>query len=371
MKIIHLCLGKANPDRMNGVNKVVDALAREQVRQGTDVQVWGITPTPEAQTPPRDYPLSLYHGNGRRFKMPEGLAQAIKALPSEDTIIHFHGVLIPVFYTIARYLKKQGIKWVVTPHGAYNKQSLRHNAWVKWPFIMMCDRFILRHAHGIHVGVISEVETVRWLFGQTPLVAVKNCQNLEDLIFETVEIPVSSRPVFGFIGRLACQHKGLDILIDGFASYIKQGGQGVLWLVGDGPDRKLLEKRVRKHGLQDRVVFYGAQYGQEKFNLMVTFDVFVHTSRWEVNPIAVLEAAGCSTPVLISKPTNLNQEVTQWDAGFVLANNTPVALCKIMLTIDQKLDILPIKGQNAKAMIETEFTWDVAAKTLMEKLYKG
>jgi len=50
MRVIHVVLGKANPDRMNGVNQVVHHLATEQVERGDEVEVWGITADPEAET---------------------------------------------------------------------------------------------------------------------------------------------------------------------------------------------------------------------------------------------------------------------------------------------------------------------------------
>ena len=43
MKIIHIVLGRANPNRMNGVNRVAHNLATAQVNKGSDVSVWGIT----------------------------------------------------------------------------------------------------------------------------------------------------------------------------------------------------------------------------------------------------------------------------------------------------------------------------------------
>ena len=43
MEIIHLVMGKANPQRMNGVNKVVYQLATKQAEAGIKVQVWGFT----------------------------------------------------------------------------------------------------------------------------------------------------------------------------------------------------------------------------------------------------------------------------------------------------------------------------------------
>ena len=43
MEIVHLILGKANPNRMNGVNKVVYQLASRQSLSKRDVSIWGIT----------------------------------------------------------------------------------------------------------------------------------------------------------------------------------------------------------------------------------------------------------------------------------------------------------------------------------------
>jgi len=42
INIIHLVLGKANPQRMNGVNRVVHQLANTQAALGQSVTIWGI-----------------------------------------------------------------------------------------------------------------------------------------------------------------------------------------------------------------------------------------------------------------------------------------------------------------------------------------
>jgi len=42
MNIIHLVLGKANPNRMNGVNKVANQLATTMTNLNKEVELWGI-----------------------------------------------------------------------------------------------------------------------------------------------------------------------------------------------------------------------------------------------------------------------------------------------------------------------------------------
>lgn len=49
-RIFHILAGKANPNTMNGVNKVVDALANEQVKMNFNVTVVGIANNTEKKT---------------------------------------------------------------------------------------------------------------------------------------------------------------------------------------------------------------------------------------------------------------------------------------------------------------------------------
>ena len=60
MKIIHLVLGKANPERMNGVNKVVHQLAKTQATLGQKVSVWGIANDLIPNYPIRNFKTVLF-----------------------------------------------------------------------------------------------------------------------------------------------------------------------------------------------------------------------------------------------------------------------------------------------------------------------
>jgi len=69
LKIIHILLGKANPERANGVNKVVDAYARHLTQMGYETEVWGITSSPAEPTSQRNYTLRLFQAHS----WPKGL----------------------------------------------------------------------------------------------------------------------------------------------------------------------------------------------------------------------------------------------------------------------------------------------------------
>jgi hypothetical protein len=108
MKIIHSVLGKANPERMNGVNKVAHNLATTQTNLGYDVTVWGITHSLEENYPTRNYKTTLFQAIPSKINIHESIRNAIAKL-SKDTVFHIHGSFIKEFAHIAKLLTKYNI----------------------------------------------------------------------------------------------------------------------------------------------------------------------------------------------------------------------------------------------------------------------
>ena len=42
MRIVHIVVGKVNPDTLNGVSKAVHWMATSQMQLGHDVEAWGL-----------------------------------------------------------------------------------------------------------------------------------------------------------------------------------------------------------------------------------------------------------------------------------------------------------------------------------------
>src|SRR6201999_3525594 len=77
MEVIHLILGKANPMRMNGVNKVVHEMATNQVLRGYPVEVWGITANTTHDYPKRNFITRLFHRGINPFHVDKELKGAL------------------------------------------------------------------------------------------------------------------------------------------------------------------------------------------------------------------------------------------------------------------------------------------------------
>jgi len=367
MLIIHIALGKANPERMNGVNKVVHQLASTQKALGYEVEVWGIANDLEPTYPERNFQTTLFQQYTNK-NLSSDLISAINQL-SKDTIIHLHGAFILEFYKITNLLYKQNIPYVFTPHGSFAEAAMEKNKWVKKVYFQLLEKRLIKNAKAVQLLGINEFKHLDKMVTSDNKKLIPNGIDLKKIPLPTNATP-SNDFIFGFCGRIDTYHKGLDLLLKGFKIFTDKGGYGRLELIGDGKDRPKLQQFAQRLGIADKVIFHGALFGQAKFDVLYSFDVFLHTSRMEGFPMAVLEAAALSIPCLTSEATNVNSYIQEYDAGFPLPVNIPESIASAMesATFMHKYDMeqLQRKGNNARKMVEHSFDWKNIAEKLVE-----
>ena len=364
MKIIHLVLGKANPKRMNGVNKVVHQLANTQASLGKEVCVWGIANDLAHTYPARNFPTQLFQQHKNKT-LSASLKEAIKRL-SPHNIVHIHGAFILEFYQVARLIKAQGIPYIFTPHGSYSKAAMQKNKWVKKVYFHLLEKWVLKNAKAVQLLGIHEANHLETMLHGINQKLIPNGMDFQQI---PTDLPTRNNEeiIFGFCGRLAIYHKGLDLLLEGFQQFLADGGKGTLQLIGDGADRPSLEILAKKLNIQDKVIFHGALFGLKKFHTLQHFDVFLHPSRMEGFPMAVLEAAALSTPCITSEATNINHYIRAANAGIPLSNNTPYGIAKAMQLCAKyyQQNQLGNLGENAHNMVKTAFNWETIAQRLI------
>ena len=101
-----------------------------------------------------------------------------------------------------------------------------------------------------------------------------------------------------FVGRLSPE-KGADDLLRAYAHARRYYGiAGRLVIVGDGPDRPLLEKLANQLGIQDQVTWAGWKRPAEVSEYMNAADLLCLPSHNEGVANVVLEAFSCGIPVV-------------------------------------------------------------------------
>ncbi len=367
MKIIHIVLGKANPERMNGVNKVAYQLATAQTRLGHNVTLLGIANSLKKNYPKRIFKTQLFLQIKNKLALNPKLKVALNALEA-GTIVHLHGAFIPEFYHIARLLNRKSIDYIYTPHGSLTEMAMSKNSLVKKNYFKFFESTIIAKAKKVQLLGVNEFSYLDNLTNKASKCLIANGQDLQE-IPEYLDVKkYESDPVFGFCGRLAEFHKGLDLMFLGFKKYIQNGGPGRLELIGDGADRAALTQLAKELGIADRVVFHGKKFGREKYDLLHKMDVFLHTSRMEGFPTAVLEAAALKIPTITSEATNMNDFVRKYQSGFLLKENSPEEIGLRMTTAcdyhqQQKLAKM---GENGRKMVAQEFDWQHIASQLIQ-----
>lgn len=356
MEIIHLILGKANPERMNGVNKVVYQLATHQSQQRRVVTVWGITKELTKNYKDRNFETRLFPASRNPFGVSAALKEAIKEQKGRNVIFHLHGGWVPVYATVSRLFYRYNIKFVITGHGAYNTIAMQRSRWVKKIYFNLFEKPMLKRAFKVHSIGQSEVEGLQSIYPNQKNMLLPYGFELQSTGFE--HLPNPEGFTIGFVGRLDTWTKGLDLLIEAFDRFQKQEGNSILWIVGDGPGRADLEKFIAENKVKN-VVLWGSKFGDEKDKLISQMHVFVHPSRNEGLPASVLESAAIGVPVVVSKPTNVAETVAQFKAGTALADNTAEALTQAFIELKRNNEhTMKTLSDNAKKMVAEAYSWE-------------
>lgn len=359
MKIIHTVLGKANPERMNGVNKVAYQLAKTQYEMGLDVCIWGIANTLEHDYPSRDFPTVLFQQIPNKLQLDANLIDAVQRKVTEHTVFHLHGAFIPEFYLLSKLLRRRGIDYIYTPHGSLTPGAMKQRKWKKKIYFSLFERNLIYGAKAVQLLGEQGFNFIDQLMEVPQKVLIPNGMDLNEIpaLPEKEQLPF---PIFNFCGRMDIYHKGLDLMLRGFQQFLAAGHSGRLELIGEGKDREKVEAMASSLGIAEHVVFHGSKFGDEKYQFMNRGDVFLHTSRNEGFPMAVLEAAALGLPCLTSEQTSINGFIRKYEAGFPLRDKPTPRTIYEALEAGAKAFMegrLPERGENAKRMVKEVFDW--------------
>lgn len=127
-------------------------------------------------------------------------------------------------------------------------------------------------------------------------------------------------------GRLTRQ-KGFDVLLRAVALLVEEGLRLSLTVLGEGSERKSLERLARDLGVEDRVTWRGIE--ANPFPFFAHADVFVLASRYEGFPNALLEALACGCAVVATTCRHGPAEMVRDGVnGTLVPPEDPVALAR-------------------------------------------
>ena len=265
-----------------------------------------------------------------------GLAELVRLLRSErPDILHASSSKAGVLGRLAAVLAGVPIR-IFTVHGwAFSAHSGAASRFYHWADRLMrplttvtiCVSDYAR-ARGLEAGTCSAEKTA----------VIPNAVDLQ---------PVPSarrdrdRPVVIAVGRLKAP-KDFLTLVRGLA--LLPPGAGDAHIVGEGPDRAVLEAEIRRLGIGDRVHLLGER--RDVPELLADADVFVLSSASEGMPVSVLEAMAVGLPVVGSRVGGVPELVVDGETGLLIEPHDPDELAA---AIDRLLADSEVRRQMGEA----------------------
>lgn len=132
------------------------------------------------------------------------------------------------------------------------------------------------------------------------------------------------------VGRLHYQ-KGYDIGID-TAAILNEKGINFKWYVlGEGSERKNIEKLISEKKLEDKFILLGAK--SNPYPYFSKADLYVCTSRFEGKSIVIEEAQALGKPIVAANCTGINEQIRDGIDGIVtepVPHKLAEAICMLL-----------------------------------------
>lgn len=181
--------------------------------------------------------------------------------------------------------------------------------------------------------------------------------------------------IVGYVGRLAPE-KGIDTLISAFAQISREHGDGrhshksvELRIVGDGPERFLLEAQVNQLRVEDRVQFVGALSPLRVAEYIGQLDALVLPSRstpvWQEQFGRVLvEAMACKVAVLGSSCGAIPEVIG--DAGLIFPEGDAPALAASLRELVDNATLRRELAERGYRRVAAQYTQELVAERTAE-----
>jgi len=187
-----------------------------------------------------------------------------------------------------------------------------------------------------------------------PVLNLKDISNKKHKIIP--EHYLKKEKYFLSIGRLTKQ-KNFNLLLNAFRKILTNNKQYKLVIIGDGEDRKNLNKIINKHNLKDYVYLIG--FKENVFKYFRNAECFILSSLWEDPGWVIIEAIASNTIVLSSDCPSGPKEILNNERGILFKNNSELDLIK-SIEYFKKLD------ENKKKNIKFEAKIFIKKFTLLQ-----
>ena len=298
------------------------------------------------------------------YKEPFSLSDLPSPYNKPDLVV-FNELYVPQYIKMYKELRKNGIPYIIVPHGEMTIQSQKKKRLKKIAANLLLFNAFVKHALAIQCLSQRESDAIR--FKQRRIIVTNG-----------MSIPEQRKSVFCknggvrfvYIGRLEVQIKGLDLMIKAVANckqfLVDHGCTFAIF----GPDYKgryaRVEQLIKENNVGDIISLNHEVRGDEKIRELLAGDCFIQTSRTEAMPMGILESLSYGVPCFVTKGTSMADFIKNNNAGWAADTDVQAITHGIMQVIDER-ETFAVKSDNAIATIRQNFNWETIASSAIEK----
>ncbi len=293
---------------------------------------------------------------GRRIS-----AEADRAVREAD-VLHLHGPWCTGNLALANMAQRIGKPYILTLHGMLDDWSMQQKRLKKRTYLTLFGQRVLERAASIQCTAEAErKQSHPWYPKGRPIIQP---YIIDTEPYQQLPGPEEAREKFTrlqedrfnvlFLSRIHPK-KGVEHLIDAAPLLVQRGVQANIFITG--PEeiayQAELTDRIRRHGVEDSVMFTGPVYGQTKTSLYQAADVFVLPTSQENFGLVLTEAMSCGTPVITTRGTDIWSEVES--AGGIIVEQEAQAIAGAIQDLAKDRDHCRALGERGRQWVLERF----------------
>jgi len=348
------------PQVVGGFGIHIHEMSKEQVKLGHDVTVYTASKGVEHEYQTTDgyyvrnfEPVVELFGNSI---MPAMLFDLIREQSNYD-VVHAHSHLFFSTNLSAVSRKLGSTPLVITNHGLNSQTAPK---WLQNLYTATITRLTFAAADKILCYTKTEEKELVDLGIKSEKIKVIH-NGIDTDLFVPSRIPCFDKIKLLWVGRYV-KGKGLDYLIEAFSILKKKHLEIDLTLVGKGPDKDKIVKKIHDLNLENSVIMKDFVTNSEIVGMYQNSSIFVLPSLEEGVPRTILEAMSCGIPVVCSKLPQLVDIID--GCGLLVPAKNPQALADAILKISSDSSLIEEFRKNGIKNVVENYSWkDTVKKT--------
>jgi glycosyltransferase involved in cell wall biosynthesis len=281
------------------------------------------------------------------------VGRRLAELARSGTILHDHGLWLPVNRAVASAAAMHAIPRVVSIRGMLSSRALSESRSKKRFAWSVYQRGDLVSANVLHATSVEEASQIRNLNFRNPIARLPNGVELPML-----QAPIAPSPKHVlFLGRVH-SIKGIASLIEAWQMLSPKGWR--LTIAGPEEDERLGQVIRDAAAREASIELLGPVGDDDKWDLYHSADLFVLPTLSENFGIVIAEALAAGVPVITTTAAPWHELETH-RCGWWINTGTAPLIEALRHAMSLSEDERRAMGARGRALVETNYSWDQIA----------